>query len=458
MVRKKFYKSDVGGRLRHYIVLLIVVLGCMSLQPAAAKTVQVNFDPRIEDYAPLVQKALDEVYAAGGGAVEIGPGAYPLKSTVGLTHPGNNLIEVTIRGLVNAAGEVPLLYYRDATLKPYSFFVFRGDVNTPRLSIFLSDIAMQGNNVPMNRSKTNVPGDDGVTTPWEVIPFNDIAYDKTYGHPWIYRKDTGYDAAVRGIDIQTLHANNVTIRDFYGNGIMLSNYGELPEQGVQSPRITNCKLLNVWQWHAPDDAGDAIMLWHAANPVVENNVIFNDMAFTRWMGRCGLVLEHLTSNASVKDNLIGGYARNIHIELTLGGHEIVRNRLLSSDIGIVFNEPRGGIYDLPPSQPVTIKDNYFEYKREFAQYRSLQFGGRRAFIDFTTPSPLLEGSVISDNKMLFASLSGEPLVTSVDRFITTVIPAEGLTVVNNQFDSADSDGNITSIAGGTSPVWPPVNP
>lgn len=183
--------------------------------------------------------------------------------------------------------------------------------------------------------------------------------------------------------------------------------------------------------------GDGILFWAAKNPRVENCVIYNDISYTRWIGRIGIVLEYNTENAVIKNNIIGGYNSNIHIELTYGGHQILDNRLLAAVTGVTLNESideaMPGYADyMAKVKPSIIKGNYMEYNLERIKYNVEGYGGRRAFIDTSGNSgPKLRGLQIIDNEMVFND--GQPPRPKTERYIPE-IEIEGLVEKNNFYN------------------------
>lgn len=194
-------------------------------------------------------------------------------------------------------------------------------------------------------------------------------------HPYINKP-----AYVNGLAIFNLA--KVVIRDniienIYGEGINLNNFILTP-QTFSSVLISNNKVLNCWGMNhnggvVNDDYGDGVYVARATHPIIKNNDILNNVGYTHYMGRAGLVLEYDVSNAVVKNNNISGYDRNIHIESDLGGQLIEGNSLSASDIGLyiysthligdvikdnLFNNI-GTPYDMPYIPPVFNSNGRF---------------------------------------------------------------------------------------------------
>jgi hypothetical protein len=369
--------------------------------PAHAERLQ--FSPEITDYTEAITAALERLAEQGGGTLFIPYGKYPLLNQVAL-NTGKKEISIIIRGEKGPRGELPVFFSTDVSRPPHTFFFFQSDMLTPSLSIAMADLEIRGNNtVPVDFSKGNVKFvlDVGET---DVEPNKNLTGEQTYGHPHFYRPY--YCNGVLARNMKTFHADGLVIRDLFGNGFQLANYGNAnwdPVNRMQGPTIRNCKILNVWQWHEIDTTGDGIMMWSVQDAVVENNQIVNDLAVTRWIGRCGVVLENLTEDCVIRNNTISGYSRNIHIENTFGGHKITGNKLLASDNGVTLNEPDGRpATAMSQTLPVLIADNIMEYSQERERYNIHPFGGQRSFVSITVVrSAALNGTQVLNNRMTY---------------------------------------------------------
>lgn len=404
--------------LKLKVVLYVMVAFCSVAPAFAAKTNEIRLQtvPALNDYSEPIRNALNTLKAQGGGVLVIPYGKYPVLSEVRI-ESGEQVMEIELRGEKSATGELPLLFDTDISRDPHSFLTFTGNKDIQAgLTVRISNLDIQGNNIPLDFSKGDTPFvlDEGQT---DIEPNPNLPRDKHYGHPFFFRADTGYSCGIKAHDIKSLHVDNVVVRDIYGNGILLANYANPEYAGIKpnhhnmgGSSITNSKIYNTWQWHASDDSGDGIMLWDIGSPRIENNLISNNIAHTRWSGRCGIVVEHHAANAVIKNNTIIGYARNIHIENTFGGHQVINNRLLGSDIGVVLNEPDSlhPAESKPYLKPNLIQGNFLRYDQERERFGVHPFGGPKAFIDVTVyrSNMALQGTQIIDNTFVYKTYKG----------------------------------------------------
>ncbi len=398
---------------KKFLAVCLLLFACLfqAVEGVSAERVlRLVPSPGVMDYSEEITRKLQELRDNGGGTLLIAPGRYPILQGVVLAQ-GTKAVTLTLRGEKDARGRVPVLFDTDINRDPHHFFLFEGEALSPSLALSFFDLEIRGNNIPRNPASANTPFvlDEGQT---DLEPNLNLPRNQSYGHPFFFRGDI-YSAAIRAKNVKSLHVEGVVIRNLFGNGIVVANYGNKHWERihrVQNVTIKNCKLDNVWQWHQYDNTGDAIMLWNVADGVIENNEIVNDLAHTRWVGRCGIVLETNTEGIVVKNNVISGYARNIHIELTFGGHQIIDNKLLASDIGITLNEPDGATRTpevLNTTRPVTIEGNTFHYSQERERYGVHSFGGPRSFISISTPrSAALDGSRLVNNKFTYKTHKG----------------------------------------------------
>lgn len=384
-----------------------------------------------------MQKALNEVYDAGGGKVEVAYGIYPLKTTMSFRREEAKTVDISLVGLKNPAGERPQFYCDSEPGKTHRMMMFRaGYLPKSALSMSVSGLEIVGNNVPVNRSTSNVPGDDGVSPPWAILPWRDLPDNLHYGHPFMHHRAASGEGLMF-LNQKTVHVDDVVIRNIYGVGIQLSSYGGRDDQRMESPTITNSKIINTWAWRDGFMTGDGIMLWFINNPRIENCVIYNDIPYTRWVGRSGIVVEHYSEGAIVKNNIIGGYSRNIHIEDTYGNHQVIGNKILASDFGVFLNEPDWkDATKMAKVRPVVIKDNYFEYNMERVTYKTFPWGSRRAFVDTFLLTKKLNGLQVLKNDFVYND--GKPSPKNPQIYFGPVeakdYAAHGFTLKDNKFN------------------------
>jgi len=331
----------------------------------------ITFSDTVKDYGPVLQKAVNEIAKAGKGTIKIKYGIYPVLTQVTLEKKTGSL-DIVVTGVKNAKGKLPVLKDADSTRAPHGFFQFHGNAAKPELTITISNIELVGNNIPYSPS-----------------------------HPFFGKPTLIYSHALSGLNVRTMKVENVTIRNFYGRGIMIGNYFNRKydrRHRAESPIVRNCKILNVWGFSRKDDAGDGVEFISAHKPVVENNVILNNLPDSKYMGRCGVVLEHNTENAIIRNNVIGGYSRNIHVECDWGGHLIEKNKFSQSSVAVQLSEDCAQSDTLKNHfGPIIIRNNTMAYNGELLTYKIPR--AKFAFVTIYKPSFMLDGLQIINNKM-----------------------------------------------------------
>ncbi len=170
--------------------------------------------------------------------------------------------------------------------------------------------------------------------------------------------------------------NNV-IENLYGDGILMVNNaisvfktsgGTFTAQYRNEPlRIHDNVIKNVWGLHyigtssSYDDWGDGINMRGGQRAQIHHNIVVNRLEETRQFGRIGIAIAEYNRNHAVYRNMIGGYDRGIHIEQSLGGFEVARNRITATDTGMVIdgNYASAGVdFSLAPNNPSTFSLNY----------------------------------------------------------------------------------------------------
>jgi hypothetical protein len=465
-LRNEFMQHSLKNTLRRLmtpLLLLVALSAAPSVVWAQDKVIRLEFSPAIDDYSGEIHDILDELFTSGGGTLEIDYGIYPLKKEMNFDRRGK-AVDIRIRGLKNAAGERPTFKCIAEEGQTHGMLTFITGY-TDKYSLYISGIEIQGNNVPVNRKATNVQYDEGVEPymmgPDGVLWMNNLPVGKSYGHPFLHHAD----ANGRGLfvaNVKNFLLDDSVIREVYGNGIQVGSGNGEVDGYVDSPVITNTRVINSWSWQEGFMTGDGIYIGFAKNPRIENCVIWNDIPYTRWIGRIGVTLEYNCEGGVIRNNLIGGYNSAIHIENTLGGHTVADNKLLACVTGVTLNEPAPAATEpgyaelMAKVKPVVIRNNVMEYAFERQKYKTAGYGGRRSFVDITVGSPKLAGSEISGNTMTFKALPGSDTLGALGNFITDIFPIKDLLVKDNQFISIDGKGNEVDVPGGTSPVWPPT--
>lgn len=379
-----------------------------------AQTQSIEFSSKIKDYGPVFTEKIQSLIKSKGGTLYVDQNTYPVLTPILINYNGDS-ITINIVGKKNKKGNLPILIDTDTSRVPHAFFGFQSNIVKPTLTFTMSNLELVGNNVPYSKQ-----------------------------HPFYGNIKNSYSAAISGLNLVTCSIDNVVIKNFYGTGIILANYyntGRIKKKSrMESPKITNCKILNVWCYNSKDQSGDGISFWAVNKAVVQNNVILNNIPTTRFGGRAGLVLEHYTENAIVKDNTIGGYNRNIHIECDYGGHMITKNTFTQSSIAITLSEDcRQSEEDKSAFSPITIKSNVMKYNQEFKKYNIGK--ADYAFISIYRPSFVLDGLTIIDNIMSYSidktldqRKTSERVVKKADNIFIDLKGQQNVIVRGNKFN------------------------
>jgi hypothetical protein len=160
-------------------------------------------------------------------------------------------------------------------------------------------------------------------------------------HPKINKAD--WSAALLIYDKNQAYVNNVIVKDFYGQGIHIAS---TKQEGIpvsacfQYAEVLNSKILNVWGYNPKNDSyGDGIYMSNVRRGKISNNYISNKLSQTGQLGRSGIVVEYMCKDILISNNVVEeGYDRALHVEETDGGHRIINNKLLGSDLGFVLVE------------------------------------------------------------------------------------------------------------------------
>jgi hypothetical protein len=367
--------------LKYLIIPLLLVLAHIGnatsfdtriLQSDKGSIQTLSYSDTVKDYGPVISSILQRMMQTGGGTLKINYGKYPVHSTITVDNRGN-LPKLSIIGVKNKAGKYPLFYDEDSSKNPHHFFSFTGNAVAPSMNIHMSNLEIVGNNIPYSKS-----------------------------HPF-YNKVPGMNAIVI-LNSYTATIENVIIRNFYGRGILMANYYD-PKYNrkyrAEAPVIRNCKILNVWSWSSKMDSGDGIEFFSVNKPIVENNVIINELKNTKHIGRGGVVLEHNTEKSKIRNNRIAGYRSGIHAECDWGGHLIEKNTFTQSSIAVTLsedcNQPDSLLKEF---SPIVIRNNNMSYNQEQLKYKIPV--GNFSFISVHRPNPMLNGLTVVDNTMTYS--------------------------------------------------------
>lgn len=318
------------SRNKIYLLLFLILYistGCA--QQSSTKVLNVKDygakgDGKSEDYA-AIQKCLTEAKKFSKVKVIVPFGTYKI---------GKMLVMDFLRG------DVSILGRQKGGLNPtflsqsqdHMFVVVGYLFNESSGNFRISNLNLVGNNTPFNAQ-----------------------------HPKI--NQLKWSAGLAIFDKLEAYIDNVTIRDFYGDGIYIST---TKQEGIaatscfQRVEISNSKIINVWGFNPKtDNYGDGIYVSNARSGIIKNNFVENNTQKTRQLGRAGIVIEYMCRSLTLQNNkVIEGYDRALHVEQTDGGHKIFNNTFNGSDLGMILSEDNArGEY-----QSVYIEGNSFSNK------------------------------------------------------------------------------------------------
>lgn len=198
-----------------------------------------------------------------------------------------------------------------------------------------------------------------------------------------------WNAAILITDKNQAYVDNVIIKNHYGQGIHIS---ATQQEGIDLNSrfdkvvVQNSKINDVWGHHPKSDSyGDAIYLSNVKSAEIKNNIIFNNIHQTKQLGRAGIVVEYMAENVKIiKNKILGGYDRPLHIEATYGGHLVENNQFKGSDMGLIIAENLSNQY-----QSSIIRNNLFTNEgliKEESLRKSYGYGnyGDRALVYIIT--------------------------------------------------------------------------
>jgi|ERR1051325_1420426 hypothetical protein len=301
-----------------------------------------NYDSSITDYTPVVQGMINQLITAGGiGTLYVTYGNYPLFSEITVKNPsGADRVRINIIGISDNQNRKPRFFDTRSGTDPHSFIVFRAhDDFARRLWGGVYNLEFEGNSIP---------------------------YSST--HPWFLKSQYPRNA-IHALGTLGFTMEDCIIRNQYGAGLVIANYFDQDKQNrCEYPVIRRNQIYNTWAWNPGDDTGDGIHVWNCNRPLIEDNTIINDLFVTRWIGRVGIVIEHLSEKALVQRNKVFGYDRTVHIECTYGGHIIQNNDFSGSKNHITLNEFCGALTEESSlSSPNLIYKNKLDYNQEQEQ-------------------------------------------------------------------------------------------
>lgn len=207
-----------------------------------------NVSKGVNDYGPVILNMMKEMAQSGGGTIKFGPGVFPVLTPVDF----QNQKDVLSFSFIGSGQNATILQDTRTSAQPHTFLKLTGAFYKPLMTLKVSDLSIVGNNVPYGPS-----------------------------HPFFGSKGTAYSFAIIGQNLKTAGITNVTIKNFYGTGIMLGNSDANKDNAklrrMESPVISKVSIINTWAQNNRDDSGDGIMLWYVNKPTVQYCNISNSL-------------------------------------------------------------------------------------------------------------------------------------------------------------------------------------
>lgn len=377
-------------------LILCTITSCYSIDKTATVFNIRNYGAKgdgVTDDSKAIQLCINAAIKRHDSNIVIPYGTYSISKQIDVNYTEGY---IEIDGIKNKNGKVPVL----KCIKPTSALSVSGYFTPISTGVFaLKNLSISGGF--SSKQVTNI-----------LINNND----------WFF--------GIRITDKKQAILENVSIADFYGEGIFIST--TQPENNVNSSRfsnvnISNCKVINCWGYNPKTDSyGDGIYLAAIASATVNNNIIKNDFLKTGYLGRCGLVIEYNAENFKVTGNTISGYDRGIHIEADYGNHLIKNNIISGTDLGIIVVSKDINAHN----NPIQILNNQIYNKGLSKGYKlnrtyAITSIADRAMINFNAERDSRKGSLVSGNTI---NISGD-----YDYFSNAVmnIKANGITVSGN---------------------------
>lgn len=271
-----------------------------------------------------------------------------------------------------------------------------------------------------------------------VISSNNLPY--SVNHPKV-NKDQ-WNAALAITDKSEAYINNITIKNFYGQGVYISSTQQVgidENSRFKYVEIINSKIFDVWGYNPKkDDYGDGIYLANISSALIEHNFIFNNTVKTKQLGRGGIVVEYMSENVQIMSNEVkGGYDRPIHIESTFGGHTIQDNLFKGSDMGLILAESIANL-----NKPILFKNNYFtneglEKQNNLSKTYAKGNYGDRALAYIVTNGKSSEMKILFDSNIFFVDFNSQ-----YDSNALINNRSKNVNFKNNSFKTSNSDQTV----------------
>lgn len=261
---------------------------------------------------------------------------------------------------------------------------------------------------------------------------NNPAYSSS--HPRI--NNNRWSAGLLITDKSDVFISNIKVSNVYGTGIYVAT--TVQEQILRSARfkyleISNCSVENVWGYNPSlDNYGDGIYVSNVASGSITKNTIFNNVSITKQLGRAGIVLEYMDEGIRLSGNsVLGGYDRALHIEKTYGGHNIVNNKFLGSDMSLIVYEPViSNDFKIINFEKNVFSNKNMDKKLQFNKVYGKDSYGDRSLLNLLTSGKSIGKKIVFNNNE----------ITVDERFVY-----ESNAIVNNRSVSTKFSNNQYKI-------------
>lgn len=255
-------------------------------------------------------------------------------------------------------------------------------------------------------------------------------------HPYVKKNIFFYGIYVA--DKNRVDINNVEVNNIYGQGIGIINTSmKMDGKGrFAYVSIANSSVLDCWGYNPQiDNYGDGIYVGNTITGNITNNIVKNNPAVTKQLGRGGIVLEYFADAIVVQNNKVSGYDRGIHIEETNGGQQVIGNTFTGTDLGVVVYENEACSIKFP----ILIKNNVISNENFNKSLNINRVRMPRAMLNFLVKDNCRAGSIIEGNTFLI-----NRNYQFVGNSMANIL-ANGLIVRNNKFVIGNSGLNNIKI-------------
>ncbi|MBL7766001.1 MAG: hypothetical protein JNJ58_07915 [Chitinophagaceae bacterium] len=170
---------------------------------------------------------------------------------------------------------------------------------------------------------------------------------------------------IQATNFKHFYIDNNIVQEVYGDGIEIQNgYYWSATDGTalnnSASEVNENIVLNSWGLNTYiDNYGQGISINGLKDVTCQLNYVENNIEATKFgvpptgqFSEAGLTFQR-DDNITIQHNYVSGYDRDIHIELAVGKHEIIGNRLVGTFMGMIFTT------DHNLSIPTTCNYNFF---------------------------------------------------------------------------------------------------